>query len=418
MSPARFSEFVTPCLAELTRGYRDLGYYVIKHTDGNLMPILDQLVQTGPHALHSLDPQGGVDIAEVKRRYGRQLCLIGNVHCGMLDTGAPEQIREAASYALRHGGLPQPVKLTGGIGAGVEQMGLQGINSCRLWDFVPYSRKIRVRPWLASPLVTEVGTLQLAGALEDGVGLDPAAMRVLGSYALIYILAADGYYADANGVRRDLRGGDVVLITPELAHAYGPKPGTRWRHLYAVFSGPQFDLWRRQGLLDPGRPVWRAEPVDFWARRLEEAVLPDEGHGHAAALRTLGRFLEVLAALAALRDADEHDAQEVAWLDESRRLLGGVEARGWLAPQDVAREVGLNYENFRKQFTVRIGMSPGRFQMRKRIERAQAAIYHGDRTLKQLAEELEFCDVFHFSKAFKQVAGVSPSTFRRKVRGG
>jgi hypothetical protein len=40
------------------RGYRDLGYYVIKHTDGNIMPILDQLVQTNPHALHSLDPQG------------------------------------------------------------------------------------------------------------------------------------------------------------------------------------------------------------------------------------------------------------------------------------------------------------------------------------------------------------------------
>jgi uroporphyrinogen decarboxylase len=103
LSPAKFSEFVTPYLAELTRGYRDLGYYVIKHTDGNIMPIIDQLVQTGPHALHSLDPQGAVDIAEVKRRYGRELCLIGNVHCGMMDAGTPEQITESARYALRHG---------------------------------------------------------------------------------------------------------------------------------------------------------------------------------------------------------------------------------------------------------------------------------------------------------------------------
>ena len=103
LSPAQFSEFVTPYLAELTRGYRDLGYYVIKHTDGNIMPIIDQLVQTGPHALHSLDPQGAVDIAEVKRRYGSQVCLIGNVHCGMLDTGTPAQIEEAARYALKHG---------------------------------------------------------------------------------------------------------------------------------------------------------------------------------------------------------------------------------------------------------------------------------------------------------------------------
>lgn len=103
LSPAQFSEFVTPYLAEVTRGYRDLGYYVIKHTDGNIMPIIDQLVQSQPHALHSLDPQGGVDLAEVKRRYGREVCLIGNVHCGMLDTGTPAQIEAAARYALTHG---------------------------------------------------------------------------------------------------------------------------------------------------------------------------------------------------------------------------------------------------------------------------------------------------------------------------
>jgi uroporphyrinogen decarboxylase len=87
LSPQQFSEFVAHYLAELIRGYCKLGFYVIKHTDGNIMPILDQLVEANPHALHSLDPQAGVDIAEVKRRYGDRLCLIGNVNCGLLDSG-------------------------------------------------------------------------------------------------------------------------------------------------------------------------------------------------------------------------------------------------------------------------------------------------------------------------------------------
>lgn len=103
LSPLQFSEFVTPYLAMLIQGYHDMGFYVIKHTDGNIMPILDQLVQTKPHALHSLDPQAGVDIAEVKRRYGSQVCLIGNVNCGLLDTGTDEQVMESVRYALRHG---------------------------------------------------------------------------------------------------------------------------------------------------------------------------------------------------------------------------------------------------------------------------------------------------------------------------
>jgi uroporphyrinogen decarboxylase len=103
LSPRQFGEFITPYLARLVQGYRDQGYYVIKHTDGDIMPILDQLVQCRPHALHSLDPQAGVDIAEVKRRYGRELCLIGNVNCGLLQTGTDDECIESARYALRHG---------------------------------------------------------------------------------------------------------------------------------------------------------------------------------------------------------------------------------------------------------------------------------------------------------------------------
>lgn len=103
LSPDRFGEFVTPYLAKLTRGYRDMGFYTIKHTDGNVMPIIDQLIQTNPHALHSLDPQAGVDMAEVKRLYGDRVCLIGNVDCGLLDTGTDEEVIASARYALKHG---------------------------------------------------------------------------------------------------------------------------------------------------------------------------------------------------------------------------------------------------------------------------------------------------------------------------
>ena len=103
LSPAHFAEFVTPYLKELIAAYRAMGLYTIKHTDGNIMPILDQLVDCKPHALHSLDPQGGVDMAEVKRLVGDRVCLIGNVNCGLLSSGTDEECIESARYALRHG---------------------------------------------------------------------------------------------------------------------------------------------------------------------------------------------------------------------------------------------------------------------------------------------------------------------------
>lgn len=103
LSPSMFGEFVTPYLTKLIEGYRQMNFYTIKHTDGNIMPILDQLVQANPHALHSLDPQAGVDIAEVKKKVGNRVCLIGNVNCGLLQTGTEQQVVDSVRYALRYG---------------------------------------------------------------------------------------------------------------------------------------------------------------------------------------------------------------------------------------------------------------------------------------------------------------------------
>jgi len=103
LRPEMFAEFVAPYLKQLVSGYRQLGFYTIKHTDGNIMPILPQLLDANPHALHSLDPQGGVDMAVMAREAGPRVCLIGNVNCGALDTGSDAECVASARYALQHG---------------------------------------------------------------------------------------------------------------------------------------------------------------------------------------------------------------------------------------------------------------------------------------------------------------------------
>lgn len=98
-----FSEFVQPYLKEILAYYRANGFYSIKHTDGNVMPILDQIVDCKPDAIHSLDPQGGVDLAEAKRLYGDKVCLIGNVNCGLMQTGTEEEVYADVRRALHQG---------------------------------------------------------------------------------------------------------------------------------------------------------------------------------------------------------------------------------------------------------------------------------------------------------------------------
>lgn len=103
LSPEMFSEFITPYLKQTVDGIRSMGCFAIKHTDGNLMPVIDQIVGCKPHALHSIDPMAGMDIKNIKEKYGKEICLIGNVHCAYMQTGSKDQIRESAEYALTYG---------------------------------------------------------------------------------------------------------------------------------------------------------------------------------------------------------------------------------------------------------------------------------------------------------------------------
>ena len=102
-SPDLFAELVAPHLKECIDTYRRLGYYTIKHTDGNINPILDQIVGCGPDALHSIDPQGHMSLTEVRQKYGDRICTIGNVNCGLLQTGTEEEAVEDVRRCLREG---------------------------------------------------------------------------------------------------------------------------------------------------------------------------------------------------------------------------------------------------------------------------------------------------------------------------
>lgn len=106
-SPDMFAEFVTPFLKQLIAGFKELGLYVIKHTDGDINPIIDQIVDARPHAIHSLDSVANMDIRQIKELYGDKVALIGNVPHGPLQMKQRDVVAEAARYCLTYGGVEQ-----------------------------------------------------------------------------------------------------------------------------------------------------------------------------------------------------------------------------------------------------------------------------------------------------------------------
>jgi len=79
-------------LPRLLRVAREIPCPWIYHSDGNLLPILDDLLPLGMSGLHPLEP-GTMDLDRLKRQYGRRLCLVGNIDINYtLSRGTPEEV--------------------------------------------------------------------------------------------------------------------------------------------------------------------------------------------------------------------------------------------------------------------------------------------------------------------------------------
>ena len=105
MSPDSFRELFYPGLRRVIGGFRELGLPVIKHTDGYLWPIIDMIIDSGISCLDPIDPQAGMDISEVKEKYGDRVALKGNVDCAQtLSYATVEEVIEETKQVIRKGG--------------------------------------------------------------------------------------------------------------------------------------------------------------------------------------------------------------------------------------------------------------------------------------------------------------------------
>jgi len=109
MSPAMFDEFIVPRLTRFTEEIHKVGGKVIKHTDGDVRRLLDLIVGCGVDAFHSVDPSAGMDIGEVKQKYGDRIAILGNIDCSaLLSFASPEEVwnnvRDTIKIAAPGGG--------------------------------------------------------------------------------------------------------------------------------------------------------------------------------------------------------------------------------------------------------------------------------------------------------------------------
>lgn len=108
--PKLYFDFFKPKFKKVIKKFKDIGFYCIKHCDGNIMDIIDDLISSGIDCIDPIDPTGGMDIAFIKKKYGKKVCIKGNVNCATtLVNGSLKEVEDSVKYcfesAAKNGGF-------------------------------------------------------------------------------------------------------------------------------------------------------------------------------------------------------------------------------------------------------------------------------------------------------------------------
>lgn len=163
-------------------------------------------------------------------------------------------------------------------------------------------------------------------------------------------------------------------------------------HLSTLGLWPQ--SWHMQSVPDPGM---LNAGMDLHRALLDPAV-PDSG-----LIRRLVCMLDMLR-------TSQADGPEQGFRERACRILAQHPQPGYTIA-DAAGALGMPEQVFRKRFAREVGISPGRWQQRRRMERASGML--ASMTVAAVAAQLGYSDVAAFSRQFRQLTGQSPQQMQR-----
>ena len=63
-----------------------------------------QIIDTGVDAINPIEPVAGMDIGDVKQKYGDRVCLVGNVDCShILSEASTDEVTQSVAECIRKG---------------------------------------------------------------------------------------------------------------------------------------------------------------------------------------------------------------------------------------------------------------------------------------------------------------------------
>ena len=236
-----------------------------------------------------------------------------------------------------------------------------------------------------------------------------------------YVISGTGVLManDSNGNTQtySVKSMQGFMIFPDQITTYYADKEMPWEYVWIEFDGLRVKSFLEVAGLTQESPIYRAKSKNLREEMMKE-MLYIVHNSESSPFHLIGHlylFLDYLARSSAsiklnqgsqLRDFYIHEA--LAYIEHNFQNDISVE--------DIAKVCGLNRTYFGKIFKEAVGKTPQEFLLNYRMVKATEFLKLTQLSIRDVGQAVGYENQLHFSRAFKNIYGISPREWRNRNR--
>ena len=224
-------------------------------------------------------------------------------------------------------------------------------------------------------------------------------------YVMVLIYKGHGtYYEEDTGLSHKVEEGDIMQRVPGKSHAQVFDTENN-KQFFLKVPESLYYLMQERGEINEQRilKVKYGNAFSEFQKCLEDCVAKNDP------AFSLWRVKDLISKLHKMSREEVPQNDKV---DEALKYLN-LHITDRVSLPELANRLNMSYINFRRKFKDQVGLSPGAWLIKKRVERASQLLKSEEFSVKNISEFLGYPDVYTFSKQFKKETGIAPSEYRR-----
>ena len=231
-------------------------------------------------------------------------------------------------------------------------------------------------------------------------------------YLFHYVISGRGVLM-ANEKEYEVTAGHGFLLTPGQITTYSADDVTPWEYTWVEFDGLRAHESLNLAGISGSQPIYTARSPEA-GRLLQDEMLYIVNHADASPTHLIAHgflFLDQLVQSSAGRRPPSEYRLRDFYIKEALTFIEQNFQRD-VSIEEIAAVCGLNRSYFGKVFREAVGESPQAYLLHYRMARAAQLLKETRLSIGEIARQVSYDNQLHFSRAFKNVHGVSPREYR------